>query len=98
MVIIASFTTYRSRRERQQIMERERRKCRFVSKRRKQQYESLKKCTDRDVIKWINNQTRTNRQHNHFRNSATNKRDESEEIPIEEIEKVCRENCKFKVH
>lgn len=93
MVIIASFTTYRSRRER--IMERERRKCHFVSKRRKQQFESLKKSTDRDVIKRINNQTRKNRQHNHFRNSATNKRDESEEIPVEEIEIICRTKCKF---
>lgn len=64
-----------------------------MSKRRKQQYESFKKFTEKDVIKRINNQTRKNRQHNHFKNSATNKRDESEEIPVEEI--ICRTKCKF---
>lgn len=42
----------------------------------------------RDKIKQINNQTRKNRQHNYFRNFATNKRDEWEEIPVKEIELV----------
>lgn len=42
----------------------------------------------RDKIKRINNQTRKNRQHNYFRNFATNKRDEWEEIPVKEIELV----------
>lgn len=51
--------------------------------------------TDIDRIKQINNQTRKNRKHNYFRNFATNKRDEWEEIPVKEIELVCRRKCKF---
>lgn len=53
--------------------------------------------TDRDGIKRNNDQTRKNRKHNYFRNAAINKRDESEEIPVLEIEIVCRRKCKFDV-
>lgn len=53
--------------------------------------------TDRDGIQRINNQERKNRQHNYSINSATNKRDELEEISVEEIEIVCRRKCKFEV-